>query len=320
MRIPLLSILLACSSAGAVEIEPVRLGSSCVVSFASAEEASEALADKDLFARSLSPLDRQIRMVAAAPPSSDAFFKFAAAQTLDWPAAEAKRLKESIERLRPRLAELAVDLPESITLIRTNGKEDVAPYTRGTSIVFHPKSVKGGKRLDRLLAHELFHVISRNDPKLRDRLYAIIGFEPCGVIEHPEPLKARRLTNPDAPQNAHFIRVEIDGKERPAIPILIANAPYDPKGDGNIFSYLSLKFLVLEKEPGGWRPATKADGSPYAVAPIRVTNFEEQIGRNTGYIIHPEEILADNFAHLIIETKDLPNPEIVAEIARVLKG
>ena len=78
--------------------------------------------------------------------------------------------------------------------------------------------------------------------------------------------------------------------------------------------------MVLEKGTDGWRPVTKADGSPYAVAPVRVTNFEEQIGRNTGYIIHPEEILADNFAHLIIETKNLPNPEIVAEIAKVLKG
>lgn len=319
MRIPLLCFLLTCPPLLCAEQEPVKLGPGCTVSFATATQAGEILSANDLFARSLSPLDRQIRMAAAIPPSAETFLEFAAAQAIDWPVEEAARLTDSLQRLRPRLAELAVGLPESITLIRTNGKEDVAPYTRGRSIVFHPKYVKGGKRLDRLLAHELFHIISRADPDLRDRLYAVIGFEACGVIEHPEALKARRLTNPDAPQNAHLIRVEIDGEERPAMPILLANAPYDPESDATIFNLLSVKFLVLEKGPDAWRPVTKADGSPYAVAPVRVTNFEEQIGRNTGYIIHPEEILADNFAHLIIGTKDLPDPQIVAEIAKLLQ-
>ena len=34
-----------------------------------------------------------------------------------------------------------------------------------------------------------------------------------------------------------------------------------------------------------------------------IGNFYEQIGKNTNYIIHPEEILADNFALLVMGQK-----------------
>jgi hypothetical protein len=43
------------------------------------------------------------------------------------------------------------------------------------------------------------------------------------------------------------------------------------------------------------------------------------VGRNTKYTINPEEILADNFAYLLIQKKDLPNPEIIKNIAAILK-
>ena len=43
------------------------------------------------------------------------------------------------------------------------------------------------------------------------------------------------------------------------------------------------------------------------------------IGKNTEYIINPEEILADNFAYLVTQKKNLPNPEIIQKIAAILK-
>jgi hypothetical protein len=36
------------------------------------------------------------------------------------------------------------------------------------------------------------------------------------------------------------------------------------------------------------------------------------------YIIHPEEILADNFALLVLQQRQVPSPEVIDRIERVL--
>jgi hypothetical protein len=50
-----------------------------------------------------------------------------------------------------------------------------------------------------------------------------------------------------------------------------------------------------------------------------VPDFQEKIGRNTTYIIHPEEILADNFVHLVRQREKLATPRIVEELQKVLE-
>lgn len=39
-------------------------------------------------------------------------------------------------------------------------------------------------------------------------------------------------------------------------------------------------------------------------------DFFVAIGRNTRYIIHPEEVLAENFVIVMLGREDLPNPEV----------
>jgi hypothetical protein len=62
------------------------------------------------------------------------------------------------------------------------------------------------------------------------------------------------------------------------------------------------------------------NGAPRLVEVEAVEGFFEQIGRNTGYIIHPEEILADNFVLLVLgrTTPPVPNPEIPEEMRAIL--
>jgi hypothetical protein len=43
------------------------------------------------------------------------------------------------------------------------------------------------------------------------------------------------------------------------------------------------------------------------------------VGRNTGYILHPDEILAENFLHMINRTTNLATPRIVEEMANVFR-
>jgi hypothetical protein len=49
-----------------------------------------------------------------------------------------------------------------------------------------------------------------------------------------------------------------------------------------------------------------------------VSGFFEQIGRNTRYIVHPEEIMADNFS-LMLFGGTLSNPEIVEALRALLR-
>ena len=57
---------------------------------------------------------------------------------------------------------------------------------------------------------------------------------------------------------------------------------------------------------------------PRLVEVKQVTGFYEQVGRNTQYIIHPEEILADNFADLVLQDRPVPSPEILKKMQDVL--
>ena len=57
-----------------------------------------------------------------------------------------------------------------------------------------------------------------------------------------------------------------------------------------------------------------AAGEAKLLNPENVPEFFTAIGRNTGYIIHPEEVLADNFVFLLTGHEDLPNPEIVERL------
>jgi len=54
----------------------------------------------------------------------------------------------------------------------------------------------------------------------------------------------------------------------------------------------------------------QAGSEPAFLSPGEAPGFFALIGSNTGYIIHPEETLADNFTFMIMEKSDLPNPEI----------
>ena len=172
-----------------------------------------------------------------------------------------------------------------------------------------------------MLAHEFFHVFSRNNPKLRSALYEAIGFRHCGKVEFPVALRARMLTNPDAPKNEHCIRVSFSGKPVWAVPIL--HVPRNERVSGAQWTgslALDLGLLLVQKDGVSdvARPILGA-GGPLLVGVDRVSGFFDQVGRNTNYIIHPEEIVADNAALLTIGESNVPSPEILIRIAGLLR-
>ncbi len=83
---------------------------------------------------------------------------------------------------------------------------------------------------------------------------------------------------------------------------------------------MSLQFLLVATDSSQPLPKLIYDEHNPILVPVeQVSGFSEQVGRNTNYIIHPEEILADNFEFLLLGKSDLPTPRVIEEPSSALR-
>lgn len=316
-------VTLFCLAVPGVSWADVPLGPTTTVVFATAETGRELLMTRDEFIERLSPFDRAARMKTSDAVSEARYLEFVGNSVLEWTDDEREKVLAELQAIRPRIATLAASLPKVILMVKTTGAEEGgAPYTRANAVVL-PQALLASpsEKLRATISHELFHVLSRANPALRDRLYAVIGFEKCQEIEIPTELRARKITNPDAPRNQHCIRLDAAGKPVWTIPILLANAEtYDRERGGQFFNYLELWFLVVERRENTDEVApVYEDARPKLLRLGEISRFFEQVGQNTNYIIHPEEILADNFAMLVTGQRVPTSPQITRDLEAILK-
>jgi hypothetical protein len=291
-------------------------GTSAKVRFASAAEGRQILTRPDEFVERMSAFDRAARLKTDRTVTEQEYLAFVGENVLEWSEDERTGLSATIDAVEKRLRELTVTFPKDVVLIKTSGREEGgAAYTRANAIILPLDLLRDSAGWERLVSHELFHIMSRQNPKLRERACAAIGFKKCAEAVLPPDLRPRQITNPDAPRNEYFITVKHEGKEVAAIPILFAEpSTYDPKRGGEFFEYVQMRLLIAEKV----EDLARANGSRKVVPLEQVSGFFEQIGRNTSYIIHPEETLAENFAHLIEAKDDARSPEILAKLKAAL--
>ena len=63
------------------------------------------------------------------------------------------------------------------------------------------------------------------------------------------------------------------------------------------------------------------DGTDKYYTPEDAENFDEIFGKNTEYVVDPEEVLADNFAYALImgpEGYDYATPQLIRDILNYL--
>ncbi len=308
---------------GAAEIaSDLPLGENTVVRFADARDGALALVRRDDYIGQMSPFDRQVRLKTDRDVSEAEFLAFISGHVLPWGEDDVRKLTPLIAGLEGKLRPWKLKLPPIVLLVKTSGREESgAAYCRGPAIVLPQNMIDGPReRLEQVLPHEVFHVLSSHNPQLREKLYAIIGFRATNEVPLPEPLRARKITNPDAPVNNHFITVTIDNRDVDLIPVLLSKTDrYEAERGGNLFSYLDFELMELENNAGVRRPALRL-GQAVLFDPASVPGFHAQIGRNTKYIIHPEEILAENFVHLLNGRINLPTPRVVEAMGNVLQA
>ncbi|MEM9917861.1 MAG: hypothetical protein AAF990_07185 [Bacteroidota bacterium] len=227
---------------------------------------------------------------------------------------------EQCRKLSPKV------LPANLRLIKTHANHygSGVYYTREDAIVIPKYALEqaNSSAFANIMLHELFHIYSRLHPSKREKLYAAIGFKSIGGMDRlvlPDSLKQRILLNPDGINYAQAIQVfNKEGNSFFAIPIIAANAFEYSGNKRNFFDYL--QFDLFEIQPPYSRLVkvkTKRNGdSLHKMSEIK--GFFSQIKDNTDYIIHPDEVLADNFMHLVLAEQDEKYADQFSEEGRQL--
>ena len=271
------------------------------VDFADLHRAQKTLGHKDTWARQLSDFDMGARQRTAEPTKLKKFLDFAADAGRGWTAQEKANWMVLVGKLSDAMKGLNLRVP-NIELVKTSGKEEFgAAYTRRHAIML-PRSVTSlpttdPRRAYFLLAHELFHVLSRTDSLLRDELYALLGFKTVNGFEYPAELEDRRLSNPDAFEYLHTLTVQSGSERVEVMPVIQSLLPLNEVIQlPNFFEALDI--VLLSVDPGTGEALRDGNGDLIKYN-FGNTNWIPLMLRNSSFIIHPEEILADNFATLM---------------------
>jgi hypothetical protein len=282
--------------------------------FASAEQGARVLAGRDGFFEAMAPLEIRLRAVRPGRATREGLRAQFAAGALAWDSAERRAWQESLDRLAPRLGAWSALLPQRVLLVRVRGSvEDGIPHTRANAILLPVGTghLRAARR-DFILAHELFHLLTRLHPARHDSLYALIGFRPCRFIL-PAELRSRRITNPDAPEERHYL--ELPGGRGAYIPLQLARpveAPPPALAE-------SIDFLLLRVDVADSVCTARRRGGQWdLVAPSALPGLAAMTGPNSDYFAHPEELMADNFALLLTRRARAPDRALLDRLARWL--
>ncbi|MBF6607153.1 MAG: hypothetical protein ITG00_00250 [Flavobacterium sp.] len=286
-----------------------------IAKFASPDKARQLLLTEDLFTKSWSQFDIDARLQKNNSTKQE-LFTFITEQVREWTEEEKEKLNKIFREIDQSVADqkFKLNFPEEIYFVKTTALEEggAGGYTRGNYIVLKSDIMALPENsVKQTVIHELFHILTRYDNEFRRDMYAIIGFKLMKPIKYPEAIAHRRITNPDAPQTDSYVTLRKDGSANYMM-ILYSDGAY---GGGLFFQYLNVGFLQLDAK----KQPVVDKGFPVIHSMNEVEGFFEQIGRNTQYILHPEEIMADNFVFAINDRKGQPTQKIVQEIQKRLR-
>jgi hypothetical protein len=296
--------------AGFLSLGAAPLAATSPFHFASVDEGRVAITQADGFYEAMSAYELKLRAADLGRASRDDVRAQSRAGVVDWSPAGKARVEASLQRISGRMAIFEPLLPARVDLVAvTAAVEDDLPHTRGTAI-FLPSAIDSvsDDLLDFVMAHEIFHVLSRASTVDRNRFYASIGFRPC-QFEAPSSLVAVHITNPDAPVDGHYITV---GTET-FVPYVYGRSA-DVSAPLQLGENLMTRLVSVKVANGRCTPIVAADGGPVLKKASDVAGFFDVVGKDSTYVTHPEELLADNFALLITDQAKSKSPDKLQQI------
>lgn len=165
------------------------------------------------------------------------------------------------------------------------------------------------------MCHEIFHCLTRNNPQFRKDMYSIINFTVTDKDYEMGPaIHEMYYSNPDVNHHDSYITLTMNGEKKDCFMVFGTSKPFEKEGDR--FSEAG-KIMFVPVDDTNTFYQLSADGDQ--------DEFFDMIGRNSGYIIDPEEYMADNFGDAIIYGRDskegqpYETPEIIDKILDYLK-
>lgn len=281
-----------------------------------AEQARTLLSQEDATTRQWSRFDYEARLGRKGGTRQE-LIRFIADQARDWSEEDKQRMQEAADTLNSHIKalNLSLSLPQEIRILKTTMAEEggAGGYTRMDYIVVEEQIAHmKPQQVCYLLAHELFHVLTRNHPDFREKMYRLIGFSIAPEeFKVPADLRDVLISNPDVNRFDSYARFRIKGEDRSCAMLIYANKPYE---GGSFFNYLTIGLMPLKDGK-----AEQQDGKTVIYGIKDAENFFDLVGRNTDYIINPEEILAENFAFLLTRKSVTANPELIEKMRQALQ-
>jgi hypothetical protein len=198
--------------------------------------------------------------------------------------------------------------PKEIKLIKTaaNHYGPGVYYTRENCIIIPTDALDhfASTEFRKTMYHETWHIISRLNPQLQKQVYALIGFQPLDMkqITIPASLLSHLIYNPDGVDMGWQINLtDNNGKPKTAIPLLHTTQSGYKSSKSAFFDYLEFNLYHIDQG----KIMTKSDGVLSTLSIDTEPSFFSQITDNTTYIIHPDEVIADNFMFLMTTATDV---------------
>ncbi len=178
-------------------------------------------------------------------------------------------------------------------------------YTRGKNIIIPSNRLDDfyEKGFLETMLHEVFHIYSRYHPNIRKKLYERIHFtqSPFGMespkINIPINMVKNTLLNPDGLEEGWFINCSTPSGQKWLAPFLQYKKPEKGK---RYFDHLDLRFY----EPELINNEIHIQEELYYRID-QIPDLYQKITRNTDYIRHPDEILAENFVLVALSFQNL---------------
>jgi len=292
-----------------------------VMHFSSIEQGRAVLGADDDWLQRTSELQRATLMGRDPPAGVEPFRAWQADAVRAWTPAARVRWQHALEAIAPALDRLQLPWPPEVLLVQTSGRESAdQPHTRANAVVLPAQFEQQGFSDAEVLAHELWHVLSRRNPALATKLYALIGYEPVPDLQWPPLWLPLRIVNQDAPFDRHAMRLSLQGRSVVVMPVLLAASESERTPGQSLLNLMAPRLLEVQPGENG-RPTTAVlnNGEPIAHDIEATPEFLERLGGNTDYTLHPDETIADNFMFLVAG-RTAKNPELLKRIEAVLRA
>lgn len=302
--------------------------------FATMAEGQQLLAANTEYYNSLNQnnIDWRMRRTGS---SLDELIAFAQTCVRDFNDDEKAAITRAVTFIEATLNDMGASLPfpEDIAFVKTTMEEErgAGAYTHKTEVYIcdrvlqfgipregDSEAVAASKRnyFNHVIAHELFHCLTRNSPTFRSQMYSLIGFTATGVdfVFSPD-IQNRILANPDVEHIDNYAEFTINGEKRNCELLVLYTKTWEEAYAevGDEASFFDFQEVVLV-------PIDVLD-TYYLVE--EASDFWDVVGRNTDYVTAPEECLADNFGYTLVyglDGKEYQTPELIANIINALRN